>query len=873
MENRPVAIIAIMFSIGIGFAQICREYAFFGFAFGCALFIAAAFLAWRQNRNTLALALGTAAIAVTGLLMALAHRDGLPDHHIRRLISGSSFRLDEPVLFEGCVMEEAEKREQETIATVELHGFMQKDRWIACKGKAILRIANLDHSSGPSVQGAALSAGDRVRGWAAWRRPHNFQNPGSADIAGLYARRGIFLIGRAKSPRLLEPIPGDCSNMATALSNAIRYRVRQSLRPLNGEGDKKASAILASLVIGDYAQLDNSTREIFQNSGTYHVLVVSGLHVAWIAGVLIVFFRWIRIPERLRYFSAALAIIFYAAVIGFQPSITRCLWMFILYLIGRMLVRRSDPANILFTSALLILCLEPNWLLEIGFQLSFISVMAIALTAAPAIENYLKPALEPLRSAGMPDRLFLQPGFWRRIGRRIRTYFELGIEEIADSIFPAACRPLFWLVRCLSSAAMAVAGVFLVSASVQIWLEPLLAFYFNRMSWVSPLANLVIVPLSSIVLAAGIASSAAMNVFWLGAAFLRAARWAAALLLYSADRVAMIPGAWQRCPTPSIVWIALGLLILFAWSFFQWRKFWIPCAYILLLLAILSFGWRPALIKKGEDALLKITFLDVGEGDSAVISFPNGQLWVLDAGGLHDSSSALDIGEAIVSRYLWEQWITKLDRTVLSHSDIDHAGGMPALMKNFRIARFDYSHGNDPILDELIGIARTRRIRLNETHSGLQEQVGETTVRIFNPPANTHFASSNENSMVMKISYGNFSTLFTGDLEKMGEVELLQGPWDLTCSVLKTAHHGSKFATSSLFLDRSRPRWAVLSAGRYNPFGHPSKELLKRLQKHGARPLLTSSLGAITIETDGKDYAIKSYAMGLISRQLLKESP
>jgi competence protein ComEC len=870
MGSRPAAIIAISFSLGIGLAQLCREYAFCAFALSCAILVVAAFLAWRRDRINLALSLGSAAIILVGLLTALAHRDGIPDNHIRRMISQSSFHLNEPVLFDGCVIEEAEKRGQETVTTVELHGFMQKDRWIASQGKAILRIANLDNSNGPPVQGAALSAGDRVRGWAAWRPPQNFQNPGSADIVSLFAGRGIFLIGRAKSPRLLEPIPGDCSNIAIRLSNSIRHRVRNSLEPLNREGKSQAAAVLSSLVIGDYSQLGNSTREIFQNSGTYHVLVVSGLHVVWIAGIIMAAFRCMRFPERIRYFSAALAILLYAAVIGFQPSITRCLWMFILYLIGRMLVRRSDPANLLFTSALLLLCMEPDWLFEIGFQLSFISVMAIALTAAPAIDKYLKPLLDPLSSAGLADRLFLQTGSWQRMGRRLRVRCELAIENLTDSFIPPAHSRLLFIVRLLAGAAMAVAGMFLVSLSVQIWLEPLLAFYFNRMSWISPLANLAIVPLSSLALAAGIASSAVMNIPWLGSALLHAAAWASTLLLYCAERITMIPGAWQRCPTPSALWVALGFLILFPWAFFQWRRFWIPCSYIMLLLAFLSFGWHPALlIREKEDSLLKITFLDVGEGDSAVISFPNGQHWAVDAGGLHDNSSSLDIGEAVVSRYLWDQWITKLDRALLSHPDVDHAGGMPALMKNFRILRFDYSQANDPILNDILKIARTRKMQLNEMHAGMEEQVGETRIRIFNPPLNAQFASSNENSVVMKISFKRFSALFTGDLDKMGESQALQGPWDLICSVLKAAHHGSKSATTNPFLDRTRPQWAILSAGRYNPFGHPSKETIARLIRHGAQPLLTSSLGAITVETNGNEYAIKSYVLGLVGRRSL----
>jgi competence protein ComEC len=864
-SDRPAAAVAISFSLGIALSQVCNEYMFCSFVFADSLLICASLLSLQRNRRVLAFILGNVAVALAGLLMALAHRDGIPDNHIHSLISHSEFQLNEPVLFQGCVAEETEKRGQEYVTTIDLRGYMQKDRWIACRGKGILRIASEENNSSPALN-VSLMPGDRVRGWAIWRTPHNYQNPGSSDIAGMLARRDVFLVGRAKSARLIESIQGDCSNIMTAAANAVRNRVRRSLPPINREGDNQSSAILASLVIGDYSQLNNSTREIFQNSGTYHVLVVSGLHVAWIAGVLMLLFRWIRLPERIRYLLTALAIVFYAAVIGFQASITRCLWMFILYLVGRLLIRQADPANILFAAALFILLWEPDWLFEVGFQLSFFSVMAIALTAAPVIENYWRPLLEPLRHSGDPDRLFLEPGSWHRRGRKLRVQCELFLEEITDSLFPAAYGSILCVVRILSSIALATGGVCLISLSVQIWLEPLLAYYFNRMSWVSPLANLALVPFSSLVLSAGVIASIAMNVPWLGTALIQLAGWLASMLLYSAGRITMIEGAWQRCPTPTAIWIGLGILLLFLWSFFKWKRFWIPCSYILLLLAFLSFGWHPTLIQKQEKALLKITFLDVGEGDSAIISFPNGQHWVVDAGGLRESAHSLDIGEAVVSRYLWHEWITKLDRAILSHSDIDHAGGMPAVIKNFTVSRLDYSQGNDAVLSAILKIAREKKMRLNLAHSGMEETAGEATIRFFHPSAKSNPVSTNENSIVLGIYYKRFSVLFTGDLEKMGESEVMDHPWNLGCLVLKAAHHGSRSGTSNAFLDRTHPGWAVLSVGRYNPYGHPSKDVIARLIKHGARPVLTLDQGAITFETDGTDYVVKSYISGVISR-------
>jgi competence protein ComEC len=877
-SNRPAAAIAILFSLGIALSQVCREYLFCGFALSGLALLGAALLALRRRRIALSFVLGNVAIAIAGLLMALAHRDGIPDRHLRLLLSHSAFQLDEPVLFEGCVAEEIERRGNEYVTTVDLHGFLRKGKWTACQGKGMLGIARTDSENAPPPC-ENLMMGDRVRGWAVWRIPRNYQNPGSADRAGQLARRGVFLIGRAKSPRLLESIQGDCSNPVIAASNYIRNHVRRSFQSINPEGNSQSAAILESLVIGDYSGLNNSTRELFQNSGAFHVLVVSGLHVAWIAGVLMFIFRTIRIPERISYLLATLAIIYYATVIGFQASITRCLWMFVFYLAGRMLIRRADSVNVLFTSALLILAAQPDWLFEIGFQLSFLSVMAIAMTAAPAVERYLQPLLDPLRHSGRSSPLFLQPGLWPRTGRNLRMKCELLVEGMTDASFPAAAGALMCALRFIAGTALAGGGMLLISFSVQIWIEPLLAYYFNRISWISPLANLAIVPFSSIVLSAGIISSTVMNVPLLGTNLIQFAGWLAAQLLRGAGLITIIDGAWQRCPTPSIIWVGAGIMLVFAWSFFEWRRFWIPCLYIVILLAFVSCGWHPAQGGKkagdGRNPPLKITFLDVGNGDSAIISFPNGENWVIDAGGLRqaqsgeESSHALDIGEAVVSRYLWTEWITKLDRLILSHSDIDHAGGVLALIKNFHIKRLDSSQkNNDAIMNAILKAARKKKLGLNILHSGMEERVGEATIRIFNPPAESVPASTNDSSIVLHISYKSFSALFTGDLEKTGEAEVLDRPWDMSSLLLKVAHHGSRSGTSDRLLDRTRPRWAVLSVGRYNQFGHPSRDVVARLLRHGAHPILTFDQGAITFETDGFVYAVRSYVSGVISRQM-----
>ncbi len=889
LSNRPAAALVLFFALGIACSQACSDYSFPGLIFGNLLLILTAFLALKRNRLLLSLSLCFAAILIGGFLLALAQRDSFSDSDLRALLSRNEFPLNEPVSFQGCVIKDGEKQDRDVITTIELRAFLQKDRWIVCKGKGILRIAKPDPESAAD-KAPQLKRGDGMAGWAAWRVPYNYENPGSADRAGLLARRGIFLIGRIKSTRLLEMIPDDCGNGWTRLATGIAGHVRKSLEPIRDRDMGQPAAVLASLIIGDYSGLNNKTREIFQNTGTFHVLVVSGLHVAWIAGVLLQVFKWVGLPERIRYLLVALVILLYACVVGSQASITRCFWMFLLYLIGRMIFRRADPANVLMVSAFILLSIKPNWLFEIGFQLSFLSILAILMTAVPIIRNYWKPLWDPLRYCGNTNRLFLQLGSWHRRGRRLRMRCEIFAEQITDSL-PTAYAPLiFYVFRCFAGAGLVAGGMILTTLSVQLWIEPLLAYNFNRISWVAPLATLAVVPFSSLVLSAGIIASLAVSLPFFGSALIQVCGSLASLLLSGTAFFMEIPGAWQRCPTPSPGFVWGCVLILFLWSFFEWRRYWLACVPIIVLVACLSYGSVPVLDhlsrEKGitvpgsskkywgkSSSILSFTFLDVGEGDSIVISFPNETLWVLDAGGLratsflNENNSGMDIGEAVVSRYLWHEWIVKLDRLILSHTDMDHAGGMPALIKNFEIDRFDYSEAcNDAVIERILDIVREKKIGTKPLSAGMKEIVGSVIVRTLNPPANSSFNSTNENSVVLEFRHNRFTALLTADLEKAGEMKIISRPEDLRIQLLKVAHHGSRTSTTDAFLNRIQPRWAVISAGRSNPYGHPSREVLTRLLCYRARPISTINEGAIIFETDGTRYLIKSHLNGILER-------
>jgi len=904
---------------GIAVAGIFRESSFSLLAAGELLLTLAAACALLRQRTSIAVALLLAGIAVSGWLIALGGKTGHADDSLSYLLSHNLFPLDQLVLFEACVVDETRAFGEAILTVVEFRGVRSSSRWARCRGRAELRISGTAGTIEEVMP--ELRIGDRIRGWATWRVPAQYRNPGAQNRAEYLTRRGIVLVGRAKSPRVLEVLPADCSSALDRTASSLRVRLRTILGQIGNGGMTREAAILASILLGDASWLDPETRDAFQNSGTYHVLVVSGLHIAWIAWVAAFTLKTIGIPETLSRLLSASIILAYAVIVGFQASISRALWTYALYVIGRSLYRRGEPANVALATAFLLLALRPNWLQDPGFQLSFASVLAIVLMSLPIHERILRPLVQPLLRAGKDMIPSPVPGKAGRAGRRLRTEVELLAESCGDRWGRRCENALLSCGRLAARGGYAVASMLLVSLSVQIWLEPILAYHFNRISWIAPLANILIVPLSSVVLAVGaLAVSAAAvlpSVDWL----LAAAGLLAGLLFRITSWFCGFPAAWLRCPTPSGPIVAGSILALFVWHVFDWRAKWLPCATAGGLLMVLAFAAPPAHLYRGLAALadssygfaaisqiarsagrgpddrrqgrrsarhrpaapmgstarMEMTFLDVGQGDSVVIRFPDSRVWVVDAGGTRlDTSGAMsasrfDVGEAVVSRYLWHRWIPWLDLLVLSHPHLDHAGGMPALIRNFRPAGIACeSDMENEVIRSIVAAAGAAGVRMVPQGSLSDMQVAGVRIETFRLPQDRYAGPGNDNSLVIRLTYGRFSALLPGDIERAAETELATR-WqdDFRVDLLKVAHHGSRSSTSEMFLDRVRPKWAVISAGRNNPFGEPSRDVVLRLARRGVLPLLSMDQGAITLATDGEWYTLSTFVSGVLESRVL----
>jgi competence protein ComEC len=392
------------------------------------------------------------------------------------------------------------------------------------------------------------------------------------------------------------------------------------------------------------------------------------------------------------------------------------------------------------------------------------------------------------------------------------------------------------------------------SLAAQLALLPLLAFHFHRVAPAALVLNLLAVPLSTAVLLAGVAVLLASTLGgWLAAPLGVLAFGAARALLWSGTVVEGVPFLDARVATPAagfVVLYVVGLLgIVFSRAA---RASWLLTGSTALALVL----GLPAPVATGR---LELTVLDVGQGDCLVVRSPAGRTMLVDSGGSFEGRLA--IGERVLGPYLWFERIHGLDLLLLTHAHPDHVGGAPFLLKNFAVAEVweglapRHDRGYETLDQTLRAalVARRAVVRGN-VFDWDGARVAVLGPRGHSPPPFTQ----NDDSVVLKLTLGRVSLLLAGDVEASGEVGLAPG----AAQVLKVAHHGSRTSSGARLLAEVRPRVAIVSAGKANPFGHPHPELVERLGQAGAWLLRTDRDGAIKISTDGEAVWLETRTVG-----------
>ena len=714
-----------------------------------------------------------------------------------------------------------------------------------------------------------FQCGDHIRTVARLLRPEIYRDPGAWSRADYLLDQGVTstasvgaerveTLGGARRTTLACRIAGWQSAASARLLAlpAVMLGFPEWLRLSDAD-----AVMLAAMVTGDRTYLTHSLRVGFERTGSFHMLVVSGFHLAIMAACIFWIARRLRLPRVPATLITIVASCAYALFTGFATPVQRSLWMVTLYLVGRLVFRERSPLNTIGFASLCLLAGSPHSLFESSLQMTLLAVVSIGGVAIPLLANSVHPYLAATRD--------LPPVALDVKLRPEIAQFRVTLRMIATGLQRAASRRIGWKVfPWLTKTAFRSVELVVVSCVVELAMTLPMAVYFHRITVFALPVNIFILPLLLVLMPAALLTLLALLI-WPAAAVVPA--MATAILLHAGVGLVHLFGTFAlgdfRIPAP-LLWQSATFCALLSAAIVLARRASITggpwqrrAAWAALFVgALIAVAPRP--IEHPRDALL-VEAIDVGQGDSLLLITPDGKTLLVDGGGFgggpRQAPQDFDIGEEVVSPALWARGIRHLDVVALSHAHSDHMGGLPAILRNFRPSELWV--GNNPRVpayNALLDQATDLDVRVRTLRAGDAMTLGETQVNVL-APFNDYRPGAepaNNDSLVLHVAYCATSVMLEGDAEEPIEHAMLSET-GLKSTLLKVGHHGSTTSTQPEFLARVAPQWAVISCGLHNRDGHPREEVLGALEAAKVRTYSTDINGATCFRLDGKSVDVE----------------
>jgi len=746
------------------------------------------------------------------------------DNFIGHFIDHGKLRI------EGIVIDSPIIRPDKTVLVVQCIRIVEGNYYRSVTGKIRLTISN----------DLNFQYGNFIRFSTYLKKISNFQNPGGFDYERYMNLQGIYATGSVYNNSDIIILRQNTASGVRLKLETFRLYLKEIIY---SNASTPSREIIEAMTIGNQNAIPVDVRNNFNKTGTSHILSISGLHISMVAAIT--FFFMLLILKRSEYLmlrfniikaasaAALLMVLIYALIAGMGVTVLRSALMALVFLCALFMGKQKDMYNTLAITALIILVISPNALFDISFQLSFTAVLAI-IYIVPRFSNFSFPLLE-----GLPH----------------------------------------WLQKTLRHIYLSI----LVCVAATLGTLPLIVFYFNRVSTITIIANLILVPLLGTI-ALAFSMAFILCAFFstaLAGLFIKIASFFVQISVYVIDYLASLSWSSFSFTMPNIAEIVIFYLLIFILLRLidlrhvngVIKKDYLerhPIFLKIILITIIVFFLADAAYLLTRDKIsgdLRVTAIDVGQGSSILVRFPGGKTMLIDGGGFADSS--FDMGKLVVAPFLYNERISKIDVVVLSHPHPDHLHGLLYITDNFDVQEV-WTTGlrlDNENFREWEKIISQKKIKVKFLSSqsppininGVQVNILWPLKTLKHDATDQFYDMVNDESLAIKINYGQVSFLMPADISASVEKLLIRSGQNLHSDVLFVPHHGSSRSSSIDFIRKVVCSTALISAGKNNPFHHPDPSTIKRLSAANVNIFRTDRDGAITVTTDGTKMSVDTY--------------